>query len=109
VSKQLADVEQLDLLIDFDGTYDGTLSAKRTLKPDYLPLDGSHEEQEQTLSVENATIDGRWMLVGQHLESWRRLWAPHCAEYLPPLEQLMSWLFDCEFEITNSRRKSMEE
>ena len=109
VSKQLADVEQLDLLIDFDDTYDGTLSAKRTLKPDYLPLDGSREERELTLSVENATIDGRWMLVGQHLESWRRLWTPQCAEYLPSLEQLMSWLFECEFEITNSRRKSMEE
>jgi shikimate 5-dehydrogenase len=109
VSKQLADVEQLDLLIDFDGTYDGTLNAKRTLRPDYLPLNGSLEEQELTLSVQNSTIDGRWMLVGQHLESWRRLWVPQCAEHLPTLEQLMSWLFNCELELAISRSKSMEE
>ena len=109
VSKQLADVEQLDLLVDFDGTYDGTLNAKRTLIPDYLPLNRSREEQELALSVENTTIDGRWMLVGQHLESWRRLWAPQCAEHLPTLEQLMSWLFNCELELAISRSKSMEE
>ena len=109
VSKQLADVEQLDLLIDFDGTYDSDINAKRTLTPDYAPLSGSFEQQELILSTTNMTIDGRWMLVGQHLESWRRLWAPQCAEHLPPLDQLMSWLFDCEFELAQSRSKSMEE
>ncbi|MGB1955080.1 MAG: hypothetical protein ACPHUK_05710 [Candidatus Poseidoniaceae archaeon] len=109
VSKHLADVEHLDLLIDFDGTYNSGLNSKRTLTPDYLPLSGSFEEQELRLSTKNSTIDGRWMLVGQHLESWRRLWAPQCAEYLPPLDQLMSWLFDCEFELAEYRRKSMEE
>ena len=109
VSKQLADVEQLDLLIDFDGTYDSNINAKRTLTPDYVPLSGSFDEQELILSTMNTTIDGRWMLVGQHLESWRRLWAPQCAEHLPSLDQLLSWLFDCEFELAQSRRKSMEE
>ena len=109
VSKKLADIEQLDLLIDFDGTYDGTLSSKRTLTPDYLPLNGSLSERDSVLDSKNLTIDGRWMLAGQHLESWRRLWAPQCVEHLPSLSQLMSWLSDCEFELANFRSKSMEE
>ena len=109
VSKKVADIEQLDLLIDFDGTYDQQLEVKRRLKPDYLPLNGSLLERDSVLSPKNSTIDGRWMLVGQHLESWRRLWAPQCAEYLPTLPQLMSWLSDCESELAISRSKSMEE
>lgn len=109
VSKKLADVKQLDLLIDFDATYDQQLNVKRTLTPDYLPLSGTLQQRESILSSKSKTIDGRWMLVGQHLESWRRLWAPQCVEHLPSLSQLMSWLSDCEFELANSRSKSMEE
>ena len=109
VSKKLADVKQLDLLIDFDGTYDQHLAVKRTLTPDYLPLNGSLQERDSILDSKNSTIDGRWMLAGQHLESWRRLWAPQSAEHLPTLAQLVSWLSDCEFELAISRSKSMEE
>ena len=109
VSKTLADIEQLDLLIDFDGTYDQQLKTKRTLTPDYLPLNGSLPERDSVLDSKNSIIDGRWMLAGQHLESWRRLWAPQCAEHLPTLPQLMSWLSDCELELAISRSKSMEE
>ena len=109
VSKKLADVQQLDLLIDFDGTYDQQLNVKRTLTPDYFPLSGTLEQRESVLCTKNSIIDGRWMLAGQHLESWRRLWAPQCSEYLPSLSQLMSWLSDCEFELANSRSKTMEE
>ena len=109
ISKKLADIEQLDLVIDFDGTYDQQLNAKRTLTPDYLPLNGSLPERDSVLDTKNFTIDGRWMLAGQHLESWRRLWAPQCAEHLPTLPQLMSWLSDCELELAISRSKSMEE
>ena len=102
-------MKQLDLFIDFDGTYDQHLAVKRTLTPDYLPLNGSLQERDSILDSKNSTIDGRWMLAGQHLESWRRLWAPQSAEHLPTLAQLVSWLSDCEFELAISRSKSMEE
>ena len=33
-------------------------------------------------SLDETIIDGRWMLVAQHLEAWRILWAPELQAML---------------------------
>ena len=35
-------------------------------------------------------LDGRWLLVAQHLEAWRYLYMPQSADNLPSLRDLMS-------------------
>ncbi len=41
-------------------------------------------------------VDGRWMLVAQHLEAWRACWAPHVADLLPKIEVLVEDLLEME-------------
>jgi hypothetical protein len=41
-------------------------------------------------------LDGRWMLVAQHLEAWRSLWAPELCDVLPSISELMADLLAVE-------------
>ena len=72
--------EQAALGIDFDGEGKG-LDASKHLIPAYQNK-AVHAEG----SLDETIIDGRWMLVAQHLEAWRILWAPNSKPcYRPSL------------------------
>ena len=41
-------------------------------------------------------LNGRWMLVAQHLSCWATLWAPHLAHILPSIDLLLTQLIHAE-------------
>ena len=82
--------EQAALGIDFDGEGKG-LDASKHLIPAYQNK-AVHAEG----SLDETIIDGRWMLVAQHLEAWRILWAPELQAMLPSIPDLMEDLVAVE-------------
>ena len=87
----------LDFAIDFDGegAHDALLeSCNLRLNPRYERMEGDFETRVEQIST--LPLDGRWMLVAQHLEAWRRLWAPQYAEYLPSIDLLLTQLIHAE-------------
>ena len=76
--------------IDFDGASDD-LGAGKHLVPRYQ---GEVIRHEGALSSD--VLDGRWMLVAQHLEAWRSLWAPELRDVLPSISDLMADLLAVE-------------
>jgi hypothetical protein len=100
VNSKFNDETVFDLIIDAEGTLELEVKATFTLNPVYQPIQGSYDERIKWLSVDNNSIDGRWMLAAQHLECWRSLWTPHFSDDLPTLEQLMTWLLavECKLE-----------
>lgn len=87
----------LDFAVDFDGAgvHDAEFeSCPNRLNPSYQALDGDVESRIGHLMA--TPLDGRWMLVAQHLESWRRLWAPQYAAYLPSIGLLLTQLVHAE-------------
>ena len=87
----------LDFAVDFDGhgEYDDVFESCQTrLNPRYQSLDGDVESRIEHLLA--TPLDGRWMLVAQHLESWRRLWAPQYAAFLPSIDLLLTQLVHAE-------------
>jgi shikimate 5-dehydrogenase len=93
---------KLDLIIDTDGLMSSTPDTSYSLNPVYSQLDGEFEQMIEAVSTSNKTIDGRWMLAAQHLESWRCLWTPHLSEHLPSLQNLMTWLIGVENKLAES-------
>ena len=90
----------LDFAVDFDG--DGAQeslfqSCPLQLNPRYQNVDGDVESRVEHLLT--TPLDGRWMLVAQHLEAWRRLWAPQYAAYLPSIGLLLTQLVHAENEL----------
>ncbi len=70
----------------FKASYDLSIDLERIMQPD------------------NHIYDGRWLLVAQHLEAWRTLWAPHLAQQLPSLEVLLARLIECEKVLRSYKR-----
>ena len=77
-----------DLFIDFDYSSD---SDKLVLFPSY----GAE------INMLKDKIDGRWMLVAQHLLAWSVLFSPENAELLPSLEVLFKRLVSLESLMNN--------
>ena len=75
--------EQAVFGIDFDGDGEG-LNAGKHLAPAYQNI-----ALRAGGSLEGPLLDGRWMLVAQHLEAWRVLWAPELEPVLPSIPELM--------------------
>ncbi len=71
------------VLVDFDGTVSAEASETLLLKAAYEPMEGSFEDRIAACS--SPFLDGRWLLVAQHLACWRHLWAPEHAASLPSL------------------------
>lgn len=87
----------LDFAVDFDGDAnheDIFKTCRLRLNPRYHTVDGDIESRVEHLLT--TPLDGRWMLVAQHLESWRRLWAPQYAAYLPSIGLLLTQLIHAE-------------
>lgn len=99
VNAKSTDEVVLDLTIDTEGSLEQAMDGTVQLNPVYSPLPGSIDERMEYLSPVSSVIDGRWMLVAQHLECWRSLWTPHFSDHLPTLEQLMTWLVAIEFKL----------
>ena len=76
--------------IDFDGD-GGGLKAGKHLAPAY-----QNKALHAGVSLDEDRLDGRWMLVAQHLEAWRILWAPELEYALPSISELMDDLLALE-------------
>ena len=90
-------VEAVDFAIDFDecpSLPQSFSKAALNLNPRYASMEGDVESRLQSLT--KTPLDGRWMLVAQHLEAWQNLWAPHLKEYLPSLDLLLTQLVHAE-------------
>jgi len=81
-----------DAVVDFDGRSDDDQVLR--LKATYEPMNGTREER--LAFLDGRLLDGRWLLVAQHLVCWRRLWSPERAEALPSLGLLMTKLVEAE-------------
>ena len=87
----LAGPSELAVLgIDFDGD-GGGLKAGKHLAPVY-----QNKALHAGVSLDEDCLDGRWMLVAQHLEAWRILWAPELEHALPSISELMDDLLALE-------------
>lgn len=87
------------LHVDFDvepgsePTVEGELIAEEPDAP--LILSASYSSTKSELIVVNEWgihLDGRWLLVAQHLEAWTHLFFPQVAEDLPSLRELVNQL-----------------
>lgn len=78
--------------VDFDGT--GGEAHASLLKSTYAPMEGSTELRIKAMV--SRPLDGRWLLVAQHLACWRTLWAPERADDLPTLGHLLTQLLEAE-------------
>lgn len=95
-SDAIVESESYDILINFDSEeVPEDLDDKAILlSPRYQLMEGTTEQRLQKLTT--GMYDGRWMLVAQHLECWRQLWAPHRIEELPSIAMLMTKLIHAE-------------
>jgi len=95
-SESIIESDSYDMMINFDSeelpkNYDDSAII---ISPRYELMEGTIEQRIQKLV--NGTLDGRWMLVAQHLECWRQLWTPHCIDDLPSMALLMTKLIHAE-------------
>ena len=89
-SASAGSAEQAALGIDFDG--EGNGSGREQTPHSSLPKQGGACGRIPRWTI----IDGRWMLVAQHLEAWRILWAPELQAMLPSIPDLMEDLVAVE-------------
>lgn len=82
-----------DMVVDFDNDEPVT-DGFRLLCSSYRPMEGTVEERAKAIS--GNVLDGRWLLVAQHLACWRVLWAPERAYELPSLGLLLTRLIEAE-------------
>ena len=92
-SSNLCD-DDADVVVDFDGRAEENRSDVLCLRATYGPMEGTADERIAVL--DQRILDGRWLLVAQHLVCWRRLWSPERADELPSLGLLMTKLVEAE-------------
>ena len=79
--------------VNFDSEYNSA-EAPLILNATYQAF---HGDVETMLSSMMATgLNGRWLLVAQHLACWSELWAPHLREVLPSIDLLLTQLIHAE-------------
>lgn len=83
-----------DVLVDFDDAVPVTDAGVPLLKASYEPMEGSFENRVSACTT--PCLDGRWLLVAQHLACWRYLWAPERRASLPSLGLLLTRLVKAE-------------
>ncbi|MFZ8905920.1 MAG: hypothetical protein ACO2Y2_01025 [Poseidonia sp.] len=82
-----------DIVVDFDHEASNA-EGQRWMCSAYGPMEGDVHERAAAISED--ALDGRWLLVAQHLACWRVLWAPERAEDLPSLGLLLTRLLEAE-------------
>ena len=60
----------------------------------YQPLTGDLDSM--MASMIDGELNGRWLLVAQHLACWKTLWAPHLEDFLPSIDLLLTRLIHAE-------------
>ena len=89
--------DTVDFAVDFDGdltTQNPFKSCLKRLNPSYCALNVDLDSRFEALLSQ--PFDGRWMLTAQHIEAWKRLWAPHYAHLVPSLDLLLTQLVHAE-------------
>jgi hypothetical protein len=64
------------------------------LHASYSNMEGALDERVDRIIA--MPLDGRWLLVAQHLACWKHLWAPERKADLPSLELLLNRLIVAE-------------
>lgn len=82
-----------DAVVDFDNE-GAQPNAALFLKSSYQPMQGTVDERVDLIA--GNILDGRWLLVAQHLACWRQLWAPERVGDLPSLGLLLTQLLEAE-------------
>lgn len=95
-TESIIESQSYDMIINFDSDevpehFDNNAII---ISPRYDLMEGTVKQRIECLRA--GTYDGRWMLVAQHLECWRQLWAPHCIDELPSMGLLMTKLIHAE-------------
>ena len=81
----------------FGVNFDAELASAQApfiLNADYRPFEGDVESMLSSMCV--PSLNGRWMLVAQHLSCWATLWAPHLRDILPSIDLLLTQLIHAE-------------
>ncbi|MGB1588527.1 MAG: hypothetical protein ACPHJD_06900 [Poseidonia sp.] len=86
--------DEADCVVDFDDTIEPASESRLLLKANYAPMTGGFERRIKQLNSPH--LDGRWLLVAQHLACWRHLWAPERRGELPSLSLLLTRLLHAE-------------
>ena len=79
--------------VNFDAEYNSA-EAPVILNATYRPFQGDTEAMLSSMMA--AGLNGRWLLVAQHLACWSELWAPHLREILPSIDLLLTQLIHAE-------------
>ncbi|MEZ8078780.1 MAG: hypothetical protein QMC50_05830, partial [Candidatus Poseidoniaceae archaeon] len=68
--------------------------AQYVFEAPYSMMQGTGEERVSQLA--QGPFNGRWLLVGQHLECWSNFWAPQLGDMLPSVGLLLTKLAHAE-------------
>lgn len=79
--------------INFDAEHNSA-EGPLILNATYNAFEGDLESMLDSMMEGN--LNGRWMLVAQHLACWANLWAPHLKEVLPSIDLLLTQLIHAE-------------
>ena len=79
--------------INFDEEHNSA-QAPLLLNAAYRPFEGDIETMVDGMTGDQ--LNGRWMLVAQHLACWSTLWAPHLKDVLPSIDLLLTQLIHAE-------------
>jgi shikimate 5-dehydrogenase len=81
----------------FGVNFDSEIAAAQApilLNAAYTSFEGDIERMLDAMQTPH--LNGRWMLVAQHLSCWATLWAPHLAHILPSIDLLLTQLLHAE-------------
>ena len=87
-----------DVIVDFDGTWKEE-NGRLVVTSAYRPMQGDYDSRIRALI--GPTLNGRWMLVAQHLACWSQLWAPELSQHLPSLPLLLTRLVEAEMTLAS--------
>lgn len=79
--------------VNFDPEIEAA-QAPLLLNAAYASFEGDVESMLDAMQTPH--LNGRWMLVAQHLSCWATLWAPHLAHILPSIDLLLTQLIHAE-------------
>jgi len=100
-SNSIIETNSCDIFINFDSDEipDELIIDRAIISPRYDLMEGTVDQRCELLI--KPQYDGRWMLIAQHLECWRQLWAPQYIDYLPSIELLMTKLIHAEIVLSS--------
>ena len=85
--------QEPDVVVNFESGMP-VFDADVVLHASYSNMEGALDERVDRILA--MPLDGRWLLVAQHLACWKHLWAPERKADLPSLELLLNRLIVAE-------------